>query len=133
MTTKIPDDFRTHKRGWRSALEMAVNTAENDADRNYWKHELAAFDKAYAELEAQPESPWGYSVCYPLDACVWYRDSTEEWVFEVQGSINDTFLTQRYTAPKGLAPEDVPSLSVLSSGEDLDEDDPKPAAERNVS
>lgn len=113
MTTKIPDDFRTHKRGWRSALEMAVSTAENEADRSYWKHELAAFDKAYAELEAQPVSPWGYDICYPLEACVWLRESTQEWVLEIQGTINDTGLSSRHTAPKELAPEDVPGLKHL--------------------
>lgn len=53
----IPDDFFTHKHSWRAALEFARDNSafktEDSDDRAYWEHELRAFDRAYAELEAQ--------------------------------------------------------------------------------
>lgn len=47
---------------------------------------------------------------YPLDAAVWFRDSTQEWVLEIQGSINDVGFSCRHPQPKELAPQDVPGL-----------------------
>jgi len=54
---EVPSDFHTHKNAWRSALEMAeqnalVNPPDLD-DKSYWRHEIAAFDRAYSELGAQ--------------------------------------------------------------------------------
>ena len=47
---------------------------------------------------------------YYLDAQVWQRDSTQEWVLELSGTINDTSFVTRHTAPLTTTPEDVPSL-----------------------
>lgn len=49
----VPDDFISHKGSWREALLIAQKGAINDravSDADYWQHEIAAFDRAYAEL-----------------------------------------------------------------------------------
>jgi hypothetical protein len=51
---QFPEDFSTHKSAWRDALQQALVNAKNEADASYWRHELAAFDRAYSELEAMP-------------------------------------------------------------------------------
>lgn len=54
---------------------------------------------------------------YPLDARVWFRESTGEWVLELEGAINDTYLTCRHTQPGELTPEEVPGLPALHGAE----------------
>jgi hypothetical protein len=54
---------------------------------------------------------------YPLDARVWFRESTGEWVLELEGAINDTHLTCRHPQPGELAPEEVPGLPALHGAE----------------
>lgn len=48
-----------------------------------------------------------------LKAFIWKRKSTEEWVLELTGAINDTCFTTRHTQPLHIAPEDVPGLPTL--------------------
>jgi hypothetical protein len=55
---------------------------------------------------------------FPLDACVWFRESTGEWILEVDGVINDTHLSCRHTQPGDLAPEEVPGLPDLHALEE---------------
>ena len=50
---------------------------------------------------------------FPLKASVWFRDSTNEWVLEIEGSINETGFTSRHTEPATTRPEDVPGLPSL--------------------
>ena len=50
---------------------------------------------------------------YPITGKVWYRESTDEWVLELEGSINDTHFISRHTEPGNTAPEDVPGLPSL--------------------
>ena len=50
---------------------------------------------------------------YHLDARVYFRNSTQEWVLEISGAINDCHFTNRHTCPKDTAPEDVPALEHL--------------------
>lgn len=50
---------------------------------------------------------------YKLDATLYYRDSTDEWVLEIEGSINGTHFTARHPAPKALSPEDAVGLPHL--------------------
>lgn len=47
----IPADFLSHQQSWRDALVLAMAMAAPEDDSGYWEHELAAFDKAYAELK----------------------------------------------------------------------------------
>jgi hypothetical protein len=57
---------------------------------------------------------WGYSApCHPLDACVWFRQSTGEWILEIEGGIGETSLGARHTQPGHLNAEDVPGLPAL--------------------
>jgi hypothetical protein len=49
----MPHDFLTHKDAWRQALVRCRDQRhQHNDDVLYWKHELKAFDAAYAELEA---------------------------------------------------------------------------------
>jgi hypothetical protein len=52
----------------------------------------------------------GKGEAYPLQARIWKRDSTQEWVLEISGSINDTDFTCRHTEPLTTVPEDVAGL-----------------------
>ncbi|WEM34493.1 hypothetical protein [Xanthomonas phage X1] len=57
MTTTIHHNFVTHKDVWRKAIELAIeNSPPRDYDQDdagFWRHELKAFDEAYAQLETQ--------------------------------------------------------------------------------
>lgn len=50
---------------------------------------------------------------YPLDAKIWFRESTNEWVLEISGTINDTNFTCRHTEPATTPVEDVAGLPTL--------------------
>ena len=50
---------------------------------------------------------------YPITGKVWYRESTDEWVLELEGSINDTHFISRHAEPGNTAPEDVAGLPSL--------------------
>jgi hypothetical protein len=54
---------------------------------------------------------------YELKARVWFRESTQEWVLEIEGEIEDTFITNRHTCPRDTDPRDVPALAHLYPGE----------------
>lgn len=55
----IPNDFFTHQQSWRKALVIAEANAKVEApdvdDKAYWQHELAAFDRAYRELQMRED------------------------------------------------------------------------------
>jgi len=75
--------------------------------------------KLRADLVPAFRKEWGYSgPVFPLDACVWFRKSTKEWVLEIEGAINDTHLGCRHAQPGGLAPEEVPGLPALHALEE---------------
>lgn len=50
---------------------------------------------------------------FPLSAVVFFRPSTQEWILELNGAINDVGMTVRHTQPADTKPEDVPSLRTL--------------------
>ena len=50
---------------------------------------------------------------YPISGSVWFRESTQEWVLELEGSINGTYFIDRHTEPSTTLPEDVPGLPSL--------------------
>jgi hypothetical protein len=70
-------------------------------------------DLATLPAVAAPGVAWGYAEHFPLDACVWWRESTQEWILEVKGVIKDTHFTCRHPQPKSVAPEDVAGLPSL--------------------
>lgn len=56
-----------------------------------------------------------------LKAFIWKRDSTEEWVLELSGSINDTFFINKHTQSLHVAPEDVAGLPSLYKEENSED------------
>lgn len=63
----------------------------------------------HAELEGR--HPFAEDVeHYPLKAYVWRRESTQEWVLEISGVINNCSFSCRHTEPLTTPPEDVPGL-----------------------
>ena len=57
---KIPQDFLTHEDAWIAALERLIElepeSTEPDVDEKaYWRHELNAMRRAYAELHEVSE------------------------------------------------------------------------------
>lgn len=50
---------------------------------------------------------------YKLDARLYWRESTGEWVMEISGVINDTSFSSRHAQPANIPPEDVPMLPTL--------------------
>lgn len=62
-----------------------------------------------ALLKARKPPP--YTEVYPLDrAYIWKRTSTDEWVLELEGSINGTAFFVRHPQPGDLTPEDAVGL-----------------------
>lgn len=63
---------------------------------------------------ARPFVPRARGVeAYPLRSHLWHRNSTNEWVLQVEGTINDVAFTAQHTAPGTMAPEDVAGLPHL--------------------
>lgn len=84
---------------------------------------LAALSAAFA-AQARTRLPVHAEVeAYPLDAHLWKRTSTGEWVLELSGSINDTGFNIRHTQPGDLPPEDAVGLpthyDLLAAAEDV--------------
>lgn len=52
-------------------------------------------------------------ITYPITGSVWFRESTQEWVLELQGTINGCDFTNRHTEPRKTKPEDVAGLPSL--------------------
>lgn len=50
---------------------------------------------------------------YELDAYIWRRESTQSWVLELSGCINDTTFITRHSEPLTTKPQDVASLPSL--------------------
>jgi len=48
-------DFTTHRDAWRNALTIALDMSRSFADRDYWKHEITAYDRAMAAFDAAPQ------------------------------------------------------------------------------
>ena len=59
-------------------------------------------------LSQQPAT--GEPVAWPLWARVWKRESTQEWVLEIAGTLGDTDMNIRHTQPLSVAYENVPGL-----------------------
>lgn len=54
-------------------------------------------------------------ICSNISASIWKRESTQEWVLELSGTINDTDFTSRHTEPLTTRLEDVAGLPSLYS------------------
>jgi len=49
---RVPRNVETHRHSWTKALEGAIASAETAEDKNYWEHELAAFERTVERLIA---------------------------------------------------------------------------------
>ena len=52
---------------------------------------------------------------YQLEAKIWKRLHTNEWVLQLTGAMNDTAFTVRHTEPLTTPPEEVASLPTLTT------------------
>jgi hypothetical protein len=59
------------------------------------------------------DNPIATPVRYELNAHIWKRESTQEWVLEISGEINGTNFICRHSQPLTLAVEDVAGLDEL--------------------
>lgn len=50
---------------------------------------------------------------FPVDAAIFFRPSTNEWVLEIDGAINDCGFTCRHTQPEDVLPQEVAGLPKL--------------------
>lgn len=75
---------------------------------------LKHIDTLQAQIKPPP-SPRCGEVRYELDAYVWYRDSTDEWVLEISGNINGCSFTTRHIEPGDIKPEHVSGLPSWNS------------------
>ena len=64
---------------------------------------IEALRTAIQQAESEP-------VAWPLRAQVWKRESTQEWVLEIAGTLGDTDMNIRHTQPLSVAYENVPGL-----------------------
>jgi hypothetical protein len=65
----IPEDFITHKGSWREAIRLCMVQAGCPDGASYWKHELRAFDRAYAARASTPVAapPSGVQALHETD------------------------------------------------------------------
>lgn len=67
-------------------------------------------------LAASRLAPTGFNPSrseFPISGRVYWRGSTDEWVLELNGQINDTAFSCRHPQPGFVPPEDVPGLPTL--------------------
>ena len=82
---------------------------------------------ALEALALPTTEPW------PLRAKVWRRESTQDWVLEIDGTINDTNMNCRHTQPLSVPIEDVPGLPTLYPDEPTTQaQEPSPATDDDM-
>lgn len=96
-----------------NALSRAAKSGFSSGVMAMWGAMIAA-----RPLAASPAAPDAGVESYPLSARVWRRESTQEWVLEIEGSIGETWLTCRHTEPLSRNPDEVPGLPSLYEADD---------------
>lgn len=104
----------------REALQALLNRyvqLVESGDAGNWDAEkepevIAARSALSLPTQAEPVAG-GKVPCFPINGKVWFRESTNEWVLELSGVINDTNFTVRHTCPPDTKPEDVVDLPNL--------------------
>lgn len=101
----------------KRALEALEGINDEDRDKDFLNLKqfvrldmaVEALRTAIQQAEAQqPASPG--PVDWPLRARVWKRESTQEWVLEIEGTLGDTDMNIRHTQPLSVGYENVPGL-----------------------
>lgn len=78
------------------------------------QHESVVAELSAAIQQAEAQQPaTGEPAAWPLMARVWKRESTQEWVLEIAGTLGDTDMNIRHTQPLSVAYEDVPGLPTI--------------------
>ena len=98
---------------WDKAIDAIVDAHEAGSWDGEFIGSMPAARKAIAHVFAQQPAAAGVRCGderYELDAYLWRRESTQEWVLELSGAINDTSFTNRFPVPLSYAPEDAVSL-----------------------
>lgn len=99
-----PHDI-THYRIHLPAEQRPLPCQECGGDGAGGAHEEDCSMAQHVESET-PES-------YPVSGQIFFRESSNEWVLELTGSINGTRFTARHTQPADTRPEDVAGLPAL--------------------
>ena len=81
----IPEDFYTHRRSWRSAIEFALRASTDEASKSYWKHELNAFDEAYNQLNLNASTN-SLVICPECDGSGLDKEDNEYKCINCEGS-----------------------------------------------
>lgn len=93
-----------------AALKAFVEHPAHEADGDISGPLLSAISAALIAKERARLPVHEKVEAYPLDAYIWKRESTGEWVISLEGSINDTGFFIRHTQPGDLPPEDAVGL-----------------------
>jgi hypothetical protein len=93
------------------ALRTAIQQAESEPCKSFTELRDRHREGVDAELAAMAaEAKTDEPVAWPLRAQVWKRESTQEWVLEIAGTLGDTDMNIRHTQPLSVAYENVPGL-----------------------
>ncbi|MHA1285786.1 MAG: hypothetical protein ACTSPB_00155 [Candidatus Thorarchaeota archaeon] len=87
---------------------VRLTTSTQDVEEDYKEGQ---YPKVLAFIEIEEVDITQKS--FPLSAKVWFRESTQEWVLEIDGTINDTNFNVRHPQPKDTLPEEVAELKTL--------------------
>lgn len=52
-----PDNLRTHRNSWQSALARLIELECDSDNRDFWRHELKAMQDMYADLDRVSATP----------------------------------------------------------------------------
>ena len=76
---------------------------------------LAPGTKLYTAPQPAEQQPAELEILgsYPVSGQIFFRESSNEWVLELTGSVNGTRFTARHTQPADTRPEDVAGLPAL--------------------
>lgn len=71
---QLPNDFHYHRSAWRNALVIAKNHAPDVDQKESWREELVAFDRAYAELHTPPTLEYCLGYTHEkCDSCIHHK------------------------------------------------------------
>lgn len=102
------------RNGTMDGEDGAVDLYDIDAANEVMGEAAKMLRTLAAPTPPAAETPTGR---YPLDAAVWFRESTQEWVLELSGTLGDTNGTWRHTQPAETPIDDVPGLGSLYAAE----------------
>lgn len=98
------------------ASGVCANTGPNATDAakiKAYQDARSAWNTRTTIKQAEQPDNTGEPGVWPLRAQVWKRESTQEWVLEIEGTLGDTDMNIRHTQPLSVAYENVPGLPTL--------------------